>query len=180
MTDKSSDDAIDDDDQAPVIHVDHSDEIEPYLVYQDFDLTDSDMALLLEFAMISLMSEDNSLSEKMADMLEAVHPHHAGAFIVRGLRAQAMGDVTEAAEMFITGTQARFKGPEAAALCLNLLHDVGMDDSDTATAIKDVLKETEAGRRYLAEALGDEEDPDDEDDDGPDPRPMALVHSSRE
>ena len=83
---------------------------EPLMYYRELGVIDSEMDLLLELAFISTMSLNSDHAYTLADMLETIHPSHAGAFIVRGLRAQSEGDLMQAAQMYLVGMQAETQG----------------------------------------------------------------------
>jgi len=133
------------DQEEPGGHTDH----EELMVYRDVGVSDADMDLLLELAFIATMSMNGDHAPVLADMLEEIHPYHAGAFIVRGLRAQSTGDLATAAQMYMIGMQADLKANEAAVLCLDMLKKFSLTDIDLATSIRQMLMQSETGRNYL-------------------------------
>jgi|GEM_PF-3757593 len=123
---------------------------EQYKVYWDFGIEDEDMDLLLQLAFISPMSLNaRRLTNPLADMLELVHPYHAGAFIVRGMRAESKKAYIEAADMFLLGVNAELRAQESAILCLNMLNSISYSDIDVADQLRDFLSQSERGQEYL-------------------------------
>ncbi|MEM9438883.1 MAG: hypothetical protein AAGA73_00400 [Pseudomonadota bacterium] len=123
---------------------------EDLMYYRELGVLESEVDLLLEIAFISTMSLNSDHAHTLADMLEMIHPHHAGAFIVRGLRAQSEGDLMQAAQMYLVGMQAELKANEAAILCMNMLRAHGLEGLDLATNIREMLSQSDTGRGYLA------------------------------
>lgn len=121
-------------------------------VYLEFGINQSDMGLLLQLALASPMSlKAEKLYGKLADMLEVVHPHHAGAFIVRGCRAESENNFTQAAEMYLIGMEADLRADESAILLLNMLTEQNFSDSELAEETWEFLQGSEEGRDYLEE-----------------------------
>jgi len=130
-----------------------TDEIEAMMLYRELGVTDSEMDLILELAFIATMSTDGDCCQRLADAIEVLHPHHAGAFIVRGLRYQAAGNLLEAARMFVTGTQSDLKAKEAATLCMNMLEMYGLDHLELADAIRPLADPDRAALKGKMPAL---------------------------
>ncbi len=130
------------------------DELEPMLIYRAFGIADEDMDLLLQLAFVSPMCLDGKLCVPLADLLEAMHPHHAGAFIVRGMRAQAEGRFQDALECYLTGMEADLKSEEAAVFALRMLDELSLAASDVAYSVRDFLSHSARGLAYLAERDG--------------------------
>lgn len=112
---------------------------EHLMLYRDLGVRDSEMDLLLQLAFISTMGENSEHCWALADTLEALHPHHAGAFIVRGLRHQAEGNLLEASFSYVVGIQADIKAKESASICLGMLEMNGLGELDVAISLREVI-----------------------------------------
>jgi hypothetical protein len=145
MSDRDHEQAPDDAYQQAVEHM---------LVYRAYGVADDDMDLLLQLAFIAPMCLDGKLAEIMADVLEAMHPHHAGAFIVRGIRAQAERRFQAAVECYLIGMEADLKAEESAVFALRMLDELGLAESDIATSLRSFLRESERGLAYLLDPGG--------------------------
>lgn len=113
---------------------------EHLMLYRDLGVEDKDMDLLLQLAFVSTMGQNSEHCWALADTLEALHPHHAGAFIVRGLRHQAEGNLVEATFSYIVGIQADIKAKESASICLGMLEMNGLGELDIAQSLRDVMQ----------------------------------------
>lgn len=109
---------------------------EHLMLYRELGVEDREMDLLMQLAFISTMSLDSERCWALADALEALHPHHAGAFIVRGLRNQAEGNLLEALSSCIVGVQADIKAKESASICLNMLEVNDLGHLDIAFSLR--------------------------------------------
>jgi len=137
--------------------VEAPDELETLLIYREFGVADDDMDLFLQLAFIAPMCLDGELTWRLADLLEVMHPYHAGACIVRGVRAQAEGRFEEAFEMYLAGTEAELKAEESAVYALKLLEQLDLAESDPAGTLRGFLSRTAKGQRYLRELAEDDE-----------------------
>lgn len=129
--------------------VEAPDDLEALLIYREFGVADDDMDLFLQLAFIAPMCLDGELTWRLADLLEVMHPYHAGACIVRGVRAQAEGRFEEAFEMYLAGTEAELKAEESAVYALKLLERLDLAESEPAGTLRGFLSQTEKGQSYL-------------------------------
>ena len=121
--------------------VDDQPDVEALMLYRDLGVEDAEMDLILQLAFISTMSLDGEPCSKLAAALEVLHPHHAGAFIIRGLRLQAEGKLAEAAEMFMIGAQSDLKALESMVLCIKMLEAHGIDEIPLAANLRRMIAE---------------------------------------
>lgn len=112
---------------------------EHLMLYRELGIEDKEMDLLIQLAFVSTMGLEGARCWVLADLLEALHPHHAGAFIVRGLRNQAEGNLLEAAHMYVVGIQADIKAKESAQICLGMLEMNDLGHLEFADSLREII-----------------------------------------